>query len=137
MGQIDRSADSADILKEFDAFWRARAKREEIPTAPSIEASEIGRLMPHLMLLEVVTVDGDLRFRTCMVGDNYRPGDETCYAGKLLDEIDADHAERALEAAETGQPVYWRADGAAAADFPFASDGRTVDRVISVAADLQ
>jgi len=91
--------------------------------------------MPHLMLLEAVEAEAGAGFRARLVGAEHQQVAARMHAGDLLDEIDADHAERVRRAVATGKPVYWRGEGetpVAMGDFPFASDGRHVDRVVSV-----
>lgn len=132
-GQTSDEADS--VIEEFEQVWRAQSDGKSIPSAQSIDPGEIARLMPHLMLLEVVSGGIRPHFRTRLVGAEHREAAGVLHAGDILDEIDREHAERAREAAATGRPVYWRAEkaaGAAACEFPFASDGENVDRVISV-----
>ena len=124
-------------IKEFEAAWRDCAEGAAIPTAPRMDAVMVRRLLPHLMALEVVTDDGvAARFRARLIGAHHQKLTGGCRAGEVLDDV-APHVARALRAAETGQPVYACADDAAECNlavFPFASDGRTVDRFIAVTA---
>lgn len=124
-------------IQEFEAAWRGCAAGDAIPTAPRMDASMVRRLSPHLMALEIVVDDGTAaRFRARLIGAHHRKLTGCCRAGDVLDDV-APYVARAMRAAETGQPVYASAEDAAEGNlavFPFASDGRTVDRFIAVAA---
>ncbi len=123
------------VIKEFEQVWQAEAAARGIPSAQAIDPTAFARLMPHMMLLEVVSGEGEQRFRTRLVGAEHREVARGLHAGDILDEIDAQHAERARVAAMTGRPVFWRAasdERVSIGDFPFAADGRTVDRVVSI-----
>lgn len=131
------SVDAGSVIYEFEQVWRARANGQAIPSAQSIDPSAIARLMPHLMLLEVVSGGVRPHFRTRLVGAEHRDAAGALHAGDILDDIDREHARHAREAAMTGRPVYWKSEscgGSEVCDFPFASDGRNVDRVIAVVA---
>lgn len=125
------------VIEEFMEAWRDQATGSAIPTSPAIPPSAIARLTPHLMVLEATVDGGPGRFRSKLVGAEHLRLARACRAGDMLDRADAEHAERARVAAATGRPVRWRAGsdtGPAYADFPFASDGRTVDRIVAVVA---
>ena len=123
------------VIQEFEQVWLAQAEGASIPSAQQISPGQIAGLMPHLMLLEVVPDSAEPHFRTRLIGAAHRQVAQKLRAGDLLDEFDADHADRARIAASTGKSVYWSSNdgvGVSVGDFPFASDGHTVDRVVSV-----
>jgi hypothetical protein len=132
--EADQNA-GAQVIKEFEALWLRQAGESELPCAQSVAPGEIAGLMPHLMLLEASGAAGE-QFRTRPVGAQHRYVEKAVQAGDILDDVDAPHAERVKIAAKTRRPVYWRSgddDGIEIGDFPFSSDGVTVDRVVSVA----
>jgi len=123
-------------IKEFEAAWRDCAAGDAIPTAPRMDAMMVRRLLPHLMALEVVNDGAVAHYRARLIGAHHRKLTGGCRAGDVLDDV-APHVARAMRAAETGQPAYASDEDGAEGDlavFPFASDGRTVDRFIAVAA---
>lgn len=125
------------VIEEFAELWQARSADAAIPSAQTINPCEIARLMPHLMLLEVVDGAEQAQFRARLVGSEHRNAVDAVHAGQILDEIDAEHARRARDAAETGKPVVWRAgvdEKLTIGNFPFAADGQKVDRVVSIVA---
>lgn len=126
----DDHADKPDgLIKEFWDAWQAQADGAPAPSNPAIDPSAMARLTPHLMVLDAAP-EG---LRARLVGARHQQIVDACHAGALLEGFDKDHAERARVAVKTRKPVYWRADSATAVgDFPFASDGKNVDRVVSV-----
>lgn len=126
-----------NVIRQFEEIWRARAGDAAAPAVQAIGANEIAKIMPHLMLLEVEPVGNASTFRTRLVGAAHKTVCAEIQPGDLLDHVDHDHAERLRVAASTGQPVYWRDadDGSVSiGDFPFSTDGQTVDRIVSVVA---
>ena len=95
------------VIQEFEQVWLAQAEGASIPSAQQISPGQIAGLMPHLMLLEVVPDSAEPHFRTRLIGAAHRQVAQKLRAGDLLDEFDADHADRARIAASTGKPVYW------------------------------
>lgn len=137
MGRDDLASLPEGMIKEFMDAWRVQAQAGPIPSAPRIDPSAMARLAPHLMVLEASLSAGPGSFRARLVGVRHQDVSTVCHAGALLDRVDIAHAERARIAAETRQPVCWRAAGqrqATVGDFPYASDGVNVDRIVSVVA---
>jgi len=135
MAQEINGQAGAHVIKEFEALWLRQGGETELPCAQSLAPGEIAGLMPHLMLLEADAAQGE-RFRTRLVGAQHRYVEKGVHAGDMLDDVDASHAERVKIAGKTRRPVYWRSgenDGIEIGDFPFSSDGVTVDRIVSVA----
>lgn len=129
MSSDDRAERPDGLIKEFWDAWQAQAEGAPVPASPGIDPAAMARLTPHLMLLEAAP-EG---LRARLVGARHQEVASVCHAGALLEGVDKDHAARARVAIETGRPVCWRADGAVSVgDFPFASDGRNVDRVLSI-----
>ena len=135
MQAIDVDAVEPSVIQEFESVWRSQWDGKRIPSAQYIDPSAIARLMPHLMVLEVCGEASAGPLKTRLVGSAHRKIADSLHAGDILDEVDAAHADRARQAATTGQPVYWRTDGDLSTDigaFPFAADGKTVDRIVSI-----
>jgi hypothetical protein len=135
MAQEINGQAGAHVIKEFEALWLRQGGETELPCAQSLAPGEIAGLMPHLMLLEADAAQGE-RFRTRLVGAQHRYVEKGIHAGDMLDDVDASHAERVKIAAKTRRPVYWRSgenNGIEIGDFPFSSDGVTVERIVSVA----
>ena len=135
MAQEINGQAGARVTKEFEALWLRQAGEAELPCTQSVAPGGIAGLMPHLMLLEADDAQDD-RFRTRLVGAQHRYVEKSIHAGDMLNDVDASHAEPVKMAAKTRRPVYWRsgdADGIEIGDFPFSSDGVTVDHVVSVA----
>lgn len=133
--ELAAALDADGVIEEFEAVWLAQARDVGIPSAQRINPGEIARLMPHVMLLEVEPEGNNTHFRTRLVGARHRSLMQDLKPGDLLDDCDGPHTERLRIAAATGKPVYWRDDSefsVAIGDFPFAADGQTVDRIVSV-----
>lgn len=132
------------VLRRFDSVWRAKVLDGELPAREDIDPAEVADLLPHIMLADVVEEDEGVVVEPRLVGQHQLalsgtiPGKtvlnggagEGAFAFVGLDDI-----------IERGQPCYsmlrvWCGGAdhfeAARAVYPLSSDGRHVDRIVSV-----
>lgn len=114
-------ADDGPILAFAIAFWAENRAIGELPTRKEIDPLRIPpRLFPHLILAEVMTAQGQVRYR--VVGDEMVHRWGTNFAGRRSDEIFSGDYRAYLESAfamaiKHWQPVFtasrfrWDVDG--------------------------
>jgi hypothetical protein len=76
---------SDPVLAGALLYWRGKRGRRELPRRSDIDPTEIGKLLPHLQLIEVV--GGGARYRYRLVGTSLVTAFGREYTGKYLDEL--------------------------------------------------
>jgi len=144
----DPKAIDNPVLAFFLSYWREKRGAEKIPSTASFNPKAVRAHLPWIVLADALPGHDDFRYR--LVGTRvaeYFAGDGT---GKTVREAFADANNGALEAmiwlyrrvCSECVPVRVTASGAKsdgvyfpdydAAYFPYASDGRTPDRILTV-----
>jgi hypothetical protein len=141
---------TSDLLKDGLAYWQRIRGSRLMPARADLDPVHIPRLLPHVMLIDVLREPLDFRFRLLgskhdrILGDNYR--------GRLLSELP--HMAKGTPIWELFEGVvterrpvsrqlsYINASDAAAGFIehclmPLSSDGQTVDIVFAVSAITQ
>jgi hypothetical protein len=72
-------------LAELYAYWRAKRGARFAPSRADIDPIEIPRLLPHLMLIDVV--DGGARFRYRLAGTEVESRFGCSMVGRYIDEM--------------------------------------------------
>lgn len=73
-----------DRLIELYAYWLGKQARRRMPSRGDIDPSEISPLLPHIMLIDVLS---DERFRIRMVGTALDDATGVNATGRLLNEV--------------------------------------------------
>jgi hypothetical protein len=130
-------------LRDFFAYWRAKAPSGRLPGRQHIDPLDIPRLLRHIAMFDVVHAANVTRFRFRLMGTGVVQlmGDD--YTGRWVDETMAPDDYLKLHAAFAqvcaGQPHYWERllpfpnrefVGHRRLALPLASDGSTVDMII-------
>ncbi len=132
------------VLRRFDSVWRAKVLDGELPARDDIDPAEVADLLPHIMLADIVEEDAGIVVELRLVGQHH-----LALSGTMPDRtvLSAGTEEGAFayvaleEIIERGQPAYSmlrvRCSGtdnfeAARAVYPLSSDGKHVDRIVSV-----
>lgn len=139
-------ADAKDPrFRDFFGYWQSKAPPGRLPGRVHIDPLQIPRLLQHIALYDVVPVGDDFRFRFRLVGTGVVETFGADNTGKFIDECMPPDAYKALHAhylalVRERKPQYWQRNlPYANRDFlavqrlalPLASDGSTVDMVIS------
>ncbi len=82
---MDQDYNSDPVLAQALAYWRAKRRARAMPSRRDIDPTEIGPLLPHLPLIDVV--DGGTRYRYRLVGTSLVTAFGREYTGKYLDEL--------------------------------------------------
>jgi len=137
-------------LRDLLAYWIAIHPGDRIPSREAFDPLDVRKVLPHLVLTDVER--DPYRFRVRLMGTAVVDAMGGDFTGRYLDEVfpDAEHQlliRDRIEVAETGLPNYrhgksptrFRLDFAALERvfLPFASDGRTVDQILSAVVYLQ
>lgn len=87
-------------LAQLYAYWQAKRGGQLMPSRADINPVEMQAFLPHTMLLDVLTdAQGDVRFRTRLIGTHVVSGFGSDFTGKYLDEIGlGDQHDRLIEA---------------------------------------
>ena len=119
------------LLARFDALWRGKCGEGWLPGVDAFDPAEIVDLLPHIMLVDIIR-DGEVpRIATRLVGQHHADLFGRATAANLF----------RYEAENDTAPRYARgragAEGKATCSFeraswPPASDGWTVDQIVSV-----
>lgn len=132
-------------FREFFGYWQSKAPAGRLPGRVHIDPLQIPKLLQHIALYDVVPVGDDFRFRFRLVGTGVVETLGADNTGKFIDECMAPEAYKPLHEhygtlIREGRPQYWQRNlPYANRDFmavqrlalPLASDGTTVDMVIS------
>ncbi|MES1990515.1 MAG: PAS domain-containing protein [Pseudomonadota bacterium] len=111
-----REISSTDIpglhpVNLFSKFWFEGKRDALVPLRAAIEPTRIPAILPWLLLLEVVMIDGQQQFRYRLTGTGCRDLFGIDYTGKLLGEdLTPDGAEARKrefkKVVENGNPIY-------------------------------
>lgn len=144
---LPEAAAAADPrFREFFAYWERKAPPGRLPGREHIDPAEIPRLLPGIVLYDVVRDGRALRFRWRLVGTSVVNAAGADHTGQFVDEVILDPAQRAAlqkalaEVVRTRAAQFWRTPlNYPGREFvvlerlalPLASDGETVDLVIA------
>jgi hypothetical protein len=130
-------------LRDFFAYWRAKAPPGRLPGRQHLDPLDIPRLLRHIAMFDVVCSAGATRFRFRLMGTGVVQLMGNDYTGRWVDETMAPDVYFNLEAAFTqvcaAQPHYWERllpfpnreyVGHRRLALPLASDGVAVDMII-------
>lgn len=132
------------VLRRFDSVWRAKVLDGELPARDDIDPAEFADLLPHIMLADLVEEDEGFVVEPRLVGQHHLTLSGTI-PGKTV--LNASMGEGAFafmgldDIIERGQPRYsmlrvWCSGAdqfeAARAVYPLSSDGKHIDRIISI-----
>lgn len=131
------------LLAELYAYWTAKRGARFAPSRADIDPVEIPRLLPHLMLIDVI--DGGARFRYRLAGTEIESRFGCPMMGRHIDELmRGRYAEYMLslyrELLATKRPIY--SESGYGRDessplytrrlmLPLSSDGQSVDMVLA------
>lgn len=135
-------------VSSFSAFWHDRKNGDAVPLRSDIEPTRIPAILPWLMILEVVEIEGVTRFRYRLTGTGCREIFGIDYTGKLLGEaLTPEGAEirrrEFLHAIDSQRPIYsWSELPIAERNFlkvyrgvfPVSCGGERVDQIFLVIA---
>ena len=76
---------SDPVLAQALAYWRMKRRWQILPSRRDIDPTEIGPLLPHLQLIDVV--ERGARYRYRLVGTSLVTSFGREYTGKYLDEL--------------------------------------------------
>jgi hypothetical protein len=98
-------------VARFSAFWHDKKGEDAVPLRANIEPTQIPSILPWLLLLEAVEIDGAMQFRYRLTGTGCREIFGIDYTGKILGEgLTPEGAEiRRREfkrVVESGHPIY-------------------------------
>jgi hypothetical protein len=82
---LDQDYSSDPVLAQALAYWRAKRRARAMPSRRDIDPTEIGPLLPHLQLIDVV--DGGIRYRYRLAGTSLVAAFGREYTGRYLDEL--------------------------------------------------
>lgn len=130
----------------FSAFWHGRKIGDAVPLRSDIEPTKIPAILPWLMILEVIEIEGVTRFRYRLTGTGCREIFGIDFTGKLLGEaLTPEGAEirrrEFLSVIDSRQPIYsWSELPIAERDFmkvyrgafPVSCDGERVDQIFVI-----
>jgi hypothetical protein len=144
---LPEAAAAADPrFREFFAYWERKAPPGRLPGRQHIDPGEMPRLLPGIVLYDVVRDGRNLRFRWRLVGTSVVAAVGADHTGQFVDEVILDPAQRAAlqralaEVVRTRAPRFWRTPisypgrefvALERLALPLASDGETVDVVIA------
>lgn len=132
------------LVAEGCAYWRSKIFDGRLPARSDIDPAEIPRLLPSVVLLDVVREDTlDMRYR--LIGTRVAEHCFSDYTGLRFSEIEHQRAPSKLLdscrlVAETGRPLLANSDYVGPhqgfrrvhdAILPLAEDGRSVDTLLA------
>ena len=82
---MDQDYSTDPVLAQALAYWRAKRGARAMPARRDIDPTEIGSLLPHLQLIDVV--DGGVRYRYRLAGTSLVTAFGREYTGRYLDEL--------------------------------------------------
>ena len=135
-------------VSSFSTFWHGRKDSAAVPLRSDIEPTKIPAILPWLMILEVIEIEGVTQFRYRLTGTGCREIFGIDYTGKMLGEaLTPEGAEirrrEFLRIIDNGQPIYsWSELPIAERDFmkvyrgvfPVSRGGERVDQIFLVIA---
>jgi len=134
---------AAREMNEIHAYWLAKRGQRRMPSRQDIDAVEIPRLLPNLMLIDVF--HDPLRFRYRLIGTRVVDATGEDRTGRCFDSVDFIAAnpivrEQYAACVASGEPVhslepFYRRDSGTAYDverllLPLSSDDATVDVIL-------
>ncbi len=131
------------VLVAFLDYWNRKRGDRMMPARADIDPTEIPKLLPHIMITDVI--DGGARFRYRLFGTALVEGYGRDATGRYVDEMLAPERVTALHAfyqtmCKTRRPYYVRTHYPTASNFnlvsnrivaPLSSDGTTIDKMIT------
>lgn len=136
-------------VARFSSFWFDNKGENAVPLRAQIEPTKIPSVLPWVLLLEAIEIDGAMQFRYRLTGTGCREIFGIDYTGKFLGEegLTPEGTEirrrEFLKVMQTGHPIYsWTALPIAERDFitvyrgvfPVSSAGERVDQIFIVIA---
>lgn len=82
---LDPDALTAPRLKEAFAYWRGKCAGRTMPARRDLDPVEVPRLLPYIMLYDVLPAPLDFRYR--LIGTEARSILAQDYTGKLFSEV--------------------------------------------------
>jgi hypothetical protein len=136
---LDQDYSRDPVLAQALTYWRAIRRARAMPSRRDIDPTEIGLLLPHLQLIDVI--DGGARYRYRLAGTSLVTAFGREYTGKYLDELFAGerlaYAQRVFAMVYSRQrPVFLRNRYSTTRDvdmmanrlyMPLSEDGRSVN----------
>jgi hypothetical protein len=133
---------SSPLLVELHSYWAAKRGELFAPSRRDIDPVEIPKLLPHLMLVEVM--DGGARFRYRLAGTEIERRVGCHMTGRYVDELTTGRYGAYIHGLyqtllTTRRPIYSESAYGQIEDaplvaqrlmLPLSSDGRTIDKVL-------
>jgi len=133
-------------LREFYTYWQSKRHGNKLPARRDIDPIEVPRLLPTLVLIDVVRESGGPRFRYRLIGSEVVDKHRENFTGQWIDEaIGPEAGARVIDnmkrVVETGEPHIWSSkmamEGREHVAFtrlicPLADDGEAVDTLAGV-----
>ncbi|MBI3452752.1 MAG: PAS domain-containing protein [Rhodospirillales bacterium] len=132
-------------FREIFDYWLSKAPPGRLPGRQHVDPLEIHRLLPGVVLVDVIPTGAEYRFRFRLIGTLMVEIFGADFTGKFIDQVvlqvgyDAIHANFA-SIIRTKQPHYWETPlTVAGRDFfslarlalPLANDGENVDMILT------
>ena len=141
---LDKSflATCDETIKEFYFLWQSKCRANRLPSRRDIDPAEMVRLLPNIMLIDVIRPGPRFRYRLVGTGEvNHRGFDPT---GKMLEEaysgLDGDYCDGNYRyVATSGKHLFDTSPERTIKDnmadvqvlfVPLAGDGTTVDMIM-------
>jgi hypothetical protein len=132
----------AELLR----YWESKRQGERLPARTDIDPLDLSRLLPHLLLFDVVRGDGGVRFKFRVAGTAFSAMIGRDVTGIYLDELGPPDRVAAVISGlsaivETGRPCFLAGRPTLRSDqvtsvkrlgVPLASDGPAVDMILAV-----
>jgi hypothetical protein len=132
----------AELLR----YWESKRQGERLPARTDIDPLDLSRLLPHLLLFDVVRGDGGVRFKFRVAGTAFSAMIGRDVTGLYLDELGPPDRVAAVISGlsaivETGRPCFLAGRPTLHSDqvmsvkrlgVPLASDGHAVDMILAV-----
>lgn len=98
----------------FGMFWNSKREGVALPRRLEFDPTKMVELLPWILLLDVIEIEGVVQFRYRLTGTGCRDLLGVDYTGKILGEAltiegARERREESLRAVESGEPVYARA----------------------------
>jgi hypothetical protein len=132
----------AELLR----YWESKRQGERLPARTDIDPLDLSRLLPHLLLFDVVRGDGGVRFKFRVAGTAFSAMIGRDVTGLYLDELGPPDRVAAVISGlsaivETGRPCFLAGRPTLHSDqvmmvkrlgVPLATDGHAVDMILAV-----
>lgn len=134
----------SSLIRQLFIYWQSKCRDGTIPRRADIDPSEIPKLMPSLLIVDIEQNPFRVRYR--LVGTRIVEATGFEFTGKYLDEIiladdEGPFLESYQAACESKTPVLsrikWHLDDETTGEYdacflPLSDDGKTVNKVISI-----